>query len=241
MADEIIVETTSAEVIEVGVPGPQGPAGAAGTGLETLTTQGDTLYRGASTGQRLPIGTTGQILRVSDSGLPEWGAAPASGVSSVNGETGAVVLGAADVGADSITQVTISSGTTYAAASARRLRVIVDRPNVNSNLSITLHTSTAQNGDSVEIVVLEMSDTRKVVVSTSGFGDFDVFESQRAIFVYSANMGPARWIKSVSNIYRTPPALPSSEGLDGEIAADANYVYFHVNNVWRRVPVANWS
>jgi hypothetical protein len=99
MADEIIVETVSAEVIEVGVPGPQGPAGAPGTGLETLTTQGDTLYRGASTGQRLPIGTTGQILRVSASGIPEWGAAPASGVSSVNGETGAVTLDAADVGA----------------------------------------------------------------------------------------------------------------------------------------------
>ena len=30
MADEIIIETTSQEVIEVGVPGPQGPAGATG-------------------------------------------------------------------------------------------------------------------------------------------------------------------------------------------------------------------
>jgi trimeric autotransporter adhesin len=97
MADEIIIETVSAEVVEVGVPGPQGPAGAAGTGLETLTTQGDTLYRGASTGERLPIGTTGQILRVSASGIPEWGAAPASGVSSVNSETGAVTLDGSDI------------------------------------------------------------------------------------------------------------------------------------------------
>ena len=99
MADEIIIETTSAEVIEVGTPGPQGPAGTAGTGLETLTTKGDTLYRGEVTGERLPIGTTGQILRVSASGLPEWGAAPASGVSSVNGETGAVTLTPADLDA----------------------------------------------------------------------------------------------------------------------------------------------
>ena len=80
MADEIIIETTSAEVIEVGVPGPQGPAGAAGTGLETLTSQGDTLYRGASTGQRLPIGTTGQILKVSAQGLPGWATVSASDV-----------------------------------------------------------------------------------------------------------------------------------------------------------------
>ena len=99
MADEIIIETTSQEVIEVGTPGPQGPAGAAGTGLETLTTRGDTLYRGTTTGERLPIGTAGQILKVSAGGIPEWGAAPASGVSSVNGETGAVTLDAADVGA----------------------------------------------------------------------------------------------------------------------------------------------
>ena len=94
MADEIIIETTSAEVIEVGVPGPQGPQGAAGTGLETLTTRGDSLYRGTTTGERLPIGTTGQILRVSASGIPEWSAAPASGVTSVNGATGAVTVAA---------------------------------------------------------------------------------------------------------------------------------------------------
>ena len=98
MADEIIIETTSVEVIEVGVPGPQGPAGAAGTGLETLTTQGDTLYRGASTGERLPIGTTGQVLKVSAQGIPAW-ANESGAVTSVNGETGAVTLDAADVGA----------------------------------------------------------------------------------------------------------------------------------------------
>ena len=99
MADEIIIETTSQEVIEVGTPGPQGPAGAAGTGLETLSVKGDTLYRGETTGERLPIGATGQILRVSASGIPEWGSAPASGVSSVNGQTGDVTLTASDVAA----------------------------------------------------------------------------------------------------------------------------------------------
>jgi hypothetical protein len=91
MADEIIIETTSAEVIEVGVPGPQGPAGAAGTGLETLTTQGDTLYRGEATGERLPIGTTGQVLKVSAQGIPAW-ANESGAVTSVNGATGAVQI-----------------------------------------------------------------------------------------------------------------------------------------------------
>ena len=99
MSDEIIIETTSQEVIEVGVPGPQGPAGAAGTGIETLTSKGDLLSRSDSAAIRVGIGSTGQILRVSASGIPEWGAAPASGVSSVNGETGAVTLTPADLDA----------------------------------------------------------------------------------------------------------------------------------------------
>ena len=97
MADEIIIETSTPEVIEVGVPGPQGPKGDKGdpgdvAGLP-LTTTGDTLYR-ASSGQnaRLPIGSSGQILKVAASGIPEWGAAPASGVTSVNGQTGAVTI-----------------------------------------------------------------------------------------------------------------------------------------------------
>ena len=97
MADEIIIETTTAEVIEVGVPGPQGPAGAAGTGLETLTQKGDTLFRGQTTGERLPIGTTGQVLKVSAQGIPAW-ANESGAVTSVNGATGAVTIGAFSYG-----------------------------------------------------------------------------------------------------------------------------------------------
>ena len=75
MAQEVIeVIEREVEVIEVIERGPAGPAGAAGTGLETLTTQGDTLYRGAVTGERLPIGTAGQVLKVnSGATAPEWG------------------------------------------------------------------------------------------------------------------------------------------------------------------------
>jgi hypothetical protein len=101
MGDTIEIIEQIATVLEVAGPaGPQGAQGATGSGLGTLTTQGDTLYQGASAAQRLPIGTAGQILKVNSGGTaPEWGAAPASGVSSVNGETGAVTLDAADVGA----------------------------------------------------------------------------------------------------------------------------------------------
>jgi hypothetical protein len=79
----------------VGPAGPTGPQGVPGTGLEVLTTQGDILYQGASTGQRLAIGTSGQILRVAN-GIPSWGN-ESGAVSSVAGRTGAVVLAVADV------------------------------------------------------------------------------------------------------------------------------------------------
>jgi hypothetical protein len=81
----------------VGPAGPTGPQGVPGTGLEVLTTQGDLLYQGSSTGQRLAIGTSGQVLKVAN-GIPAWGN-ESGAVTSVNGETGAVSLSAADVGA----------------------------------------------------------------------------------------------------------------------------------------------
>jgi len=87
MSQEVIeVIEREVEVIEVIERGPQGVAGAAGTGLETLTTEGDILYQGALVGERLPIGTAGQILKVnSTSNAPEWGEAPSTGVTSVTG------------------------------------------------------------------------------------------------------------------------------------------------------------
>jgi hypothetical protein len=74
----------------VGPVGPQGPQGVPGTGLEVLTTQGDLLYQGASTGQRLGIGTSGQVLKVAN-GIPAWGN-ESGAVTSVNGQTGAVTV-----------------------------------------------------------------------------------------------------------------------------------------------------
>ena len=79
----------------VGPVGPQGPQGVPGTGLEVLTTQGDILYQGASTGQRLAIGTSGQVLKVAN-GIPAWGN-ESGAVTSVNGETGTVILDGSDI------------------------------------------------------------------------------------------------------------------------------------------------
>lgn len=93
MAETLTIRTASStEVAKIASVGPQGPKGDKGdpgdvAGLP-LSTQGDILYRGASENQRLPIGTTGQVLKVSG-GIPAW-ASESGAVTSVNGQTGAV-------------------------------------------------------------------------------------------------------------------------------------------------------
>jgi Cu/Ag efflux protein CusF len=106
--------------VEVTVPlvGPAGPQGVPGTGLEVLTTQGDLLYQGAATGERLPIGTNGQVLKVSG-GIPAWGA-ESGAVTSVAGKTGVVTLDKNDVGLGNVAntaQVTSVTGTAPIASS----------------------------------------------------------------------------------------------------------------------------
>ncbi len=106
MSEVIEIKTIASEAVEVITQGPQGPVGPKGdpgdvAGLP-LTTTGDTLYRAAnSTNARLPIGTSGQVLKVAN-GIPAW-ANESGAVTSVNGETGAVSLSAADVGAAAAT------------------------------------------------------------------------------------------------------------------------------------------
>ena len=195
MADEIIVETTSTEVVEVGVvgpqgvtgatgatgpqgpagptgaQGPQGPVGPAGTGLETLTTKGDTLYRGDTTGERLAIGTTGQVLKVSSSGIPEWGAAP-SGVSSWNDLTDkpSTFTPAAHSsthhtgGADAIAAHQINGQTIFGTGSAtystdqtlgasRALQLTVSNTNASGiNLTLPTQSGGTLNGDTYVII-----------------------------------------------------------------------------------------
>jgi hypothetical protein len=214
----------------VGPAGPQGPQGVPGTGLEVLTTQGDILYQGASTGQRLPIGTSGQVLKVAN-GIPAWGN-ESGAVTSVNGETGAVTVNAPTI-------VTVTSATTLTAS--RWQRVLVNAP-VSQNFTITLPTSSAQIGDRVEIDVHNLFDTQKVTISTSGFGNFVMSEGERAVFSYGA-LEPNRWLKLYENVLRpNPPLYPDLNGTAGSLAYDGTYLYVWVTaNTVRRVPVASWS
>jgi hypothetical protein len=123
MADTIEIIQGTATTVEVAGPtGPQGPAGAtgatgaqgpAGTGIETLTTQGDLLYRGASTALRLGIGTTGQVLKVAG-GIPAWEAESGGVPTSRTISAGTGLTGGGDLTANRT--LAVSYGTTAGTA-----------------------------------------------------------------------------------------------------------------------------
>jgi hypothetical protein len=260
------VGTPHRNAVEVTIPlvGPAGPAGPAGTGLETLTDPGDTLYRGASTGERLPIGSSGQVLKVV-SGFPSWAT---ESVTNVNGRTGSVVV--SDFGARPqivVGNTTIDGGTiptftaphtAFTIPSPTRLttsqrgvvRVFVDRNLANANITLTLPTS-AENGDIVEIYNLYTLTSYKVIANTGGFGTFDIWPRQSAFFVYSSNHGPARWLRSFDSAFlaAAPTSVEDALGEIGDMAFDALYLYVKVPVLvgaspigqWRRVAWARWT
>jgi hypothetical protein len=262
------VGTPHRNAVEVTVPlvGPAGPAGPAGTGLETLTTQGDTLYRGASTGERLPIGNAGQVLKVVN-GLPAW-AAESGAVTNVNGRTGSVVV--SDFGARPqivVGNTTIDGGTiptftaphtAYTIPSPTRLttnqrgvvRVFVERNSANANITLTLPTSPV-NGDIVEIYNLLTLPSYKVIADTGGFGTFDIWPRQSLFFVYSSIIGPPRWLRSYENSFSTtvPTSVTDAAGEIGDMAFDSAYFYVKtpflnggaITGRWRRVAWSSWT
>jgi hypothetical protein len=226
------------------------------------------LYQGASTGQRLAIGTSGQVLKVAN-GIPAWGN-ESGAVTSVNGRTGAVqvsdfgadpqiVVGAATIngGADNsfpspFTAYTVPRPTRLTANQRGITRVFVDRPFTDANVTLSLPTGGGlQNGDIVEIYNLNTLSGIRVIVDTQGFGTFDLYPRQSAFFVYSANTGPARWLRSYDNQFlTTAPTSPSStSGEIGDMAFDSRFFYVKVPVVvgggitgsWRRVAWAFWD
>jgi hypothetical protein len=263
------VGTAHRNAVEVTIPlvGPAGPAGPAGTGLETLTAPGDTLYQGQSTGERLPIGSSGQVLKVVG-GFPAW-AAESGAVTSVNGRTGAVEVsdfGASPqllVGNTTIngsvangfsaphTAFTIPSPLRVDSGARGVVRVFVDRNLANANITLTLPPTNAENGDIVEIYNLFTLPSYKVIADTGGFGTFDIWPRQSAFFVYSSNHGPPRWLRSYDSSFlaTTPTSVTDAIGEIGDMAFDALYLYVKtpvqvgaaIFGQWRRVAWARWT
>jgi len=205
------VGTPHRNAVEVTIPlvGPAGPAGPAGTGLETLTTPGDALYRGASTIERLPIGASGQVLKVVG-GFPAW-AAESGAVTSVNGETGVVVLSRNDIEA---TKVFEDIEGTSQAPTQINLSSYYNATTKDINVAVILFSDNASSHGSVFLPPLDENAVGRVSVrlKVAGGADPSFVRVQTADGQATVNVFPA-------------------SGYD-EISYSQDYVFVWIGNRW---------
>ena len=108
-----------------------------GTNQNSYTT-GDTLYASATnTLSKLPIGTSGQVLTVSASGVPEWAAAIGTGVSSLDGETGAISFASTEITFTVPSTGVINLAIATATASVKGLLSSTDWTTFNSKATLS--------------------------------------------------------------------------------------------------------
>jgi hypothetical protein len=149
---------------------------------------------------------------------------------------------AGEGGGGDVVEVYTVTGSTFTVPDARAARVFIDMAS-GSNVTITLNAASPQNLDRVEVILVRIQSGFKATVATGGFGDFDIFGTQKATFVYGANIGPARWVKAFDNVFQeAEPEATNSIGQPGSIAYADNFLYICVgSNQWRRVAVSEWT
>lgn len=167
VVDVTVVSDPVFEVLGVLPTGPRGPAGATGaTGAAGATGATGAAGADGADGQGVPVGgTTGQVLaKATATDFDTAWTDPAAGggaVDSVNGQTGVVVLGAADVGAD-------AAGAAAAAQAA-------SQP-VDSDLTAIAALSTTAYGRAL-LALADAAAGRTALglgtASTAATGDFD--------------------------------------------------------------------
>lgn len=267
MADEIIIETTSQEVIEVGVPGPQGPAGAAGTGLEALTTKGDTLFRGETTGERLGIGSVGQVMKVSSGGVPHW-ANESGAVTSVNGQTGAVVLRQQQVEPLVYEIAVFEPNMDDYVPSSIPVLVVLSVSENDCDITLTFPTPSANKAG----VSITIKAEQSPLVQESPASVFYTAVHNNATLLAGRELdiaeGADTWVwdgykwrlqpvhvstnNNFTRVYPNhggtfavltqAPQSANSAGSVGAIAASPRFFYFcHSPNQWIRIPLAAWT
>ncbi len=148
---------------------------------------------------------------------------------------------AGEGGGEGIEVYTVTTST-FTVPDVRAARVFIDMASA-SDCTITLNASSPQNLDRVEVILVRIQSGFKATVVTGGFGDFDIFGTQKATFVYGANIGPARWVKAFDNVFQeAEPEATNSIGQPGSIAFADNFLYICVgSNSWRRVAVSEWT
>jgi hypothetical protein len=163
--------------------------------------------------------------------IPLVGPVGATGATGPAGESGDVV------------EVYTVTGSTFTVPDVRAARVFIDQPGAFSNVTVTLNASAPQNLDRVEIFLVRIQSGFDVTVAVPGFPSFDLYGTQKATFVYGANIGPARWVKAFDNVFQeAEPQATNSFGQPGLMAYANNFIYICVgNNNWRRVAVSEWT
>jgi hypothetical protein len=153
--------------------------------------------------------------------------------------------GPAGEGGGEDVEVYTVTGATFTVPAVRSARVLIDT-NVASNITITLNAASPQNLDRVEVILIRTQGAFKATVVTGGFGNFDLYGTQKATFVYGSNIGPSRWVKTFDNVFQEAvPTLVNDFGQPGSIAYANNFLYICVANnpevVWRRVALSAWT
>lgn len=274
MAETLTIRTASStEVVKISSQGPQGPKGDKGdpgdvAGLP-LSAQGDLLYRGASENQRLPIGASGQILKVAG-GVPSW-ANESGAVTSVNNQTGSVSLGLANVrpteievgvaiNNDENTPAIVNPTTAqlpanvilFLDAADKFARVNLPNPGRReAGLSVSIKVDQESVGDAVFLTVAHSNTVLHTTEHDLDEGDlkfvWDGYQWNLEPFFPAGVTPKTRLYPNFAGIFAllafaNPPATKTSAGVAGQIVIDAAYLYLcKSTNNWIRIPLASWS
>lgn len=256
MAETLTIRTSSStDVIKVVERGPQGPAGPAGSGVGTLTVQGDMLYRDNAGAQRLPIGTSGQVLKVSSGGLPEWGATSAVDLSSP-GPIGATTPSTADFTVVAATEAASSNPTSVSSTLGIRIKT----PTAGGQSAVGMYGVVSGGspqariygaGTSGTLTNIATFDSTGMTVATGSLKLTDATGGETATFDASGlssnrtfNLTDATGrLPAFQSLDSSGTPYPFSPGVPGQLVfASAGYLYFCAEpNRWRRVQMSEGS
>jgi len=251
MADEIIIETSTPEIIEVGLVGPQGPKGDKGdpgdVAWDNVTDKPSTFAPSAHT-------HTAADLTIAQNDIPETFLE------------------------DEITSTNSASPTEISLASyysvGLRVRVMLEAtvdgsygavrlPELSSNETgfVTVRLSTGGNVGQIKVTLTDQAQTP--IYPASGYDEIAPDTDYTFRWIgdrWDLDILPAELATTASQLlkpdhggriaafrsYSSAPATPTSTGSRGQLAFGydngVERLYVCVSdNVWRRVPIATWS
>jgi len=189
--------------------------------------------------------SSGLWIRTNDSGVraTDWSYSGDFPVQSVNGETGAVVLDAADVGAESALEYINQSLGSNAAVNLIANKHYTFTKNFSGDADLLLPT-TANDGDRVVIRRGSLQAGGNLFVVRQGgqpaLQTIGVLSQPNTVF-YAVWSGLWRQDFVPPAGFQGAPSTPTSFGISGQMAYQDPYLYVAVaTNQWRRVPVAAW-